>query len=301
MDLDSLPHYCRIHGLPESLLDQRARDLVYATGLERFLGLTSDLGLPGTLFAIGEDLQSELARARLKSACASGCEVACHSHAHDYALARKPDVTIARDLEQATEAIASAIGTRPIGFRAPGYTLSSALYKTLCAQQYRYDSSVFPSVPYFAAKAMAMGALAVVGRSSRAILDSPAVLLAPRQPYFPDPENPYRRGDGRVLELPIATTPTARFPFIGTFVATLPPRWVRSWYRSLRGSAFLNFELHAVDFLDERDGIPSELARQQRDLTVFHEVKISRLRETLQRLRDDFELATLAEAASRLS
>ncbi|HYO69594.1 MAG TPA: polysaccharide deacetylase, partial [Archangium sp.] len=35
VDLDSEPHSCRIHGLPESLLDARARGLVYTTAVPR--------------------------------------------------------------------------------------------------------------------------------------------------------------------------------------------------------------------------------------------------------------------------
>src|SRR5262249_35857960 len=137
--------------------------------------------------------------------------------------------------------IAAAVGERPVGFRAPGYTLSAMLYQVLCDQQYRYDSSVFPAAPYYAAKAAVMGALAVLGRPSRAVLGTPKVLLAPREPYFPNPEDPYRRGGGKMLELPIATAGMARMPFIGTTVSILPLRAVRSLYRSIRQSKFFNF------------------------------------------------------------
>ncbi len=299
VDLDSLPHYCRIHGIPESILDERARLLVYTTALERFLELASQLSIPATLFAIGEDLAHQPARAGLIKAHQLGLEVGNHSHAHDYALTHRPDVTIARDVEQAGEAIASALGERPVGFRAPGYALNATLYQVLCDQGYRYDSSVFPAAPYYAAKAALMGALAMLGRPSRAILDTPKVLLAPREPYFPNPREPYRRGRGRMIELPIATSPIARMPFIGTLVAILPPGPVRSLYRSVPRSGFLNFELHAVDLLDASDGIPAELTRRQRDLTVRRELKIARLGEVFRMMKDDFELTTLADAAAR--
>lgn len=300
VDLDSLPHYCRIHGLPESILDEKARGLVYTTALERFLELVARLSMPATLFAIGQDLAHESAAAGLRKASELGLEVGNHSHAHDYALTQMPDVTIARDVERAGKAIAAAVGHRPVGFRAPGYTLNAALYQVLCDQGYRYDSSVFPAAPYYAAKAAMMGALAILGRPSRAILDTPKVLLAPREPYFPHPEDPYRRGPGSMVELPVATSPLARIPFIGTLVVTLPAGPVRTLYRSLRQSAFLNFELHAVDLLDQTDGIPAELTRQQRDLSLSREVKIERLSELFRMIKDDFELTTLADAAARL-
>src|SRR5262249_27953662 len=148
------------------MLDERARQLVYGTALQRFLEIASQLSIPATLFAIGEDLLQEAARAGLRQARQLGFEIGNHSYAHDYGLTRRPDVTIARDVEQAAEDIAAAVGERPVGFRAPGYTLSAMLYQELCDQQYRYESSVFPAAPYYAAKAAVMGALAVLGRPS---------------------------------------------------------------------------------------------------------------------------------------
>jgi hypothetical protein len=166
---------------------------------------------------------------------------------------------------------------------------------------YLYGSSTFPAVPYYAAKAAVMGALALVGRPSRSILDSPRVLLAPRGPYRPNPEQPYQRGRGAVLELPMTVTPRVRFPFIGTFAATLPLPAIRSAYRSCWREALFNFELHAVDMLDAADGIPPELVRQQRDLRVPSAQKLERLAEIFRWLKADAEVVTLRGAAEQLA
>src|SRR5262249_936908 len=152
--------------------------------------------------------------------------------------------------------------------RAPGYTLNAALYGALEAQGYRYDSSTFPAPPYYLAKAGVMGALSMLGRPSRAILDSPAVLFAPRDPYWPDPANPYSKGAGKVFELPIATAPATRVPFIGGLAVGFPSGVVRPLYATLRRTGFFNFELHAVDLLGMDDGIPKALVRAQRDLAI---------------------------------
>lgn len=301
VDLDSLVHYCRIQGLSESLLDERAREVVYRVAVPRFRALFAEAGVPATFFAIGEDLASPVARAALREAHAEGVEIGNHSHSHDYALSRKPPEAICEDLRRGADAIAQVTGERPRGFRAPGYTLSPALYQAVVDTGHAYDSSAFPATPYYLAKASVMGALWALRRPSRAVLDSPAVLRAPRHPYRPDPEAPYRRGEGAALELPVTTAPLSGFPFIGTFVATLPTPLIRSVYRTLRGAPLLNFELHAVDLLDEADGIPRALARQQRDLRVPHALKAERLRAVLGWLRADFTPVTLAEAARNLS
>ncbi|PTL79199.1 polysaccharide deacetylase family protein [Vitiosangium sp. GDMCC 1.1324] len=302
VDLDSLPHYCRIHGLPESLLDARARGLVYTTAVPRLRELLSSVGVPGTFFAIGEDVVADArAAAALRSAHEAGVEVASHSFSHDYALTRRPPESIREDLRRADEVLEAATGVRPVGFRAPGYTLNAALYAATVERGYRYGSSAFPAAPYYTAKATVMGALALVGRPSRAVLDSPRVLLAPRTPYRPDPAQPYRRGAGAVLELPMAVTPGVRFPFIGTFVTTLPLPAIRAAYRALKGEAFFNLELHALDVLGAEDGIPPELVRQQRDLRVPVARKLERLRLLFGWLKSDHDVVTLRDAASHLS
>lgn len=301
VDLDSLHHYCRIHGLPETTLDARARGLVYSTAVPRFRQLLSAVGVPGTFFAIGEDLSDAEAATALREAHAAGIEVANHSFSHDYALTRRAPESIHEDLVRAEEAILAATGTRPVGFRAPGYTLNAALYMATAERGYLYGSSTFPAAPYYAAKAAVMGALALVRRPSRSILDSPQVLLAPRTPYRPDPTQPYKRGAGTVLELPMAVTPGVRFPFIGTFATTLPLSALRAAWRACQGDAFFNFELHAVDVLDAADGIPPELVRQQRDLGVGSAQKLERLATVFRWLQADTDVVTLRVAAERLA
>ena len=300
VDLDSLHHYCRIHALPEALLDDRARALVYEVAVPRYLALFSELGVPGTFFAIGEDLSDSGAQASLRGAHEAGVEIGNHSHSHDYALSRRPPAQIEEELALGEDAIEAAVGVRPVGFRAPGYTLSAELYGALCRRGYLYDSSAFPAVPYYTAKALVMGGLQLLGRPSKAVLDSPRVLAAPTRPYFPSLENPYARGEGEVLELPISCAPVSRVPFIGTFAVMAPRAAVRAVYSTLRREPLFNFELHAVDVLSVEDGIPGELASGQRDLRTSAAEKLARLREVFGWLHSDFDVVTLADAVRRL-
>ncbi|MGA9525140.1 MAG: polysaccharide deacetylase family protein [Myxococcaceae bacterium] len=300
VDLDSLPHYCRIHGLDEGILDDRARRLVYERAIPRYLELFDRLGIRGTFFAIGQDLSEPSAVSMLRQAHLAGVEIGNHSFSHDYALTRLPAGRIREEVLRGDEAIEQAIGQRPSGFRAPGYTLNAALYRVLEERGYAYDSSTFPAAPYYLAKAGVMGALQLAGRPSRAILDSPRVLTAPRRVYRPDPNAPYRPGNGEVLELPIAVAPVSRFPFIGTFAVALPGTVVRAAYLPLRSEPFFNFELHGVDVLDQTDGIPEALVLRQRDLRIPAARKMARLTRIFGWLRRDFDVVTLAEAARRL-
>jgi predicted deacetylase len=301
VDLDSLPHYCRIQGVDESVLDDHALGLVANTAIPRFLELFHHARVPATFFVIGADVELPGMAEALVTSRGAGVELGSHSYAHDYAISRRPPDVIAADLAKADEVIEAACGARPVGFRAPGYTLTPALLQAVAWRGYTYDSSTFPAAPYWLAKAGVMGTLSLLGRPSRAILDSPRVLLAPRTVYRPSLGAPYARGDAPLIELPVAVAPVTRVPFIGTFVTSAPWAVVEAVFRTLRRDELLNFELHAVDVLDDTDGIPSVLTRQQRDLKIPARKKLARLRRLFSWLADDRRCVTLAEAARQLS
>ncbi len=305
VDLDGLGHYAAIHGLPDSVLGPGGADAVARLAPGRLCELLAGVGsgLPGTFFAIGEDLASREAPAAsaLRTVAASGHEIGNHTLRHRYDLVRLPEAAIVSEVRGGAEAVAAAVGVRPVGFRAPGYTLSRALLAAALETGHRYDSSTYPAVPYYLAKAAILGAQRVAGRRSRAILDRPRVLVAPAEPYRPSRSEPYARGDLPIWELPVTTAPWTRFPFIGTFVATLPGPAVDALYRQVRRRPFLNLELHGVDLMDASDGAGERLPRVQRDLAVPASRKIERLRALFSRIAADYEVVTLAEAAERLA
>lgn len=302
VDLDSLRHYCRIQGVPEDVLSDEARALVSTKAVPRLMELSQEVGCPMTLFVIASDLVADpLLQDALRSAVASGAELASHSDSHDYAISRWSRADIDADLLRAHQRITEVAGAAPVGFRAPGYTLSSALLSSVAAMGYRYDSSAFPAAPYYLAKAAVMGALELLRRPSRAILDTPAVLRAPRVPYRPSLEKPYRAGTAPLIELPMSVTPTAHLPFIGTFVTSAPWPVVQACLGALEGDGLVNFELHAIDFLDVSDGIPERLAAQQRDARIPYSVKRRRLRTVFSALKQARAMGTLAEVASALA
>ncbi|HUB09373.1 MAG TPA: polysaccharide deacetylase family protein, partial [Myxococcales bacterium] len=289
----------------------------------RFCELLGERSLRGTLFAVGDDLLARRSAAPpssdgeddpeeplgaplpgaapLRAAAEAGHEIGNHTRHHRYDLVRLPEAHIAREVHGGAKAIAAAVGRRPVGFRAPGYTLSPAVLRAAIEAGHRYDSSAYPAAPYYAAKASVLALQRLVGRHSRAILDRPRVLAAPVLPYRPAAAEPYARGDLPLWELPITVEPLSRFPFIGTFVTTMPRSALALLYRSVRRRPFLNLELHGVDLMDRSDGAGAQLPAVQRELRVPAAEKIARLRELLARIADDYEVVTLAQAAERLA
>jgi hypothetical protein len=139
----------------------------------------------------------------------------------------------------------------------------------------------------------------LVGRSSASILDTPAVLRAPRDPYRVG--RPYwRRGHG-LLELPIGVT-RLLLPFIGTSLVLGGARGARVLTGQMLGRPFINLELHGFDAADaEEDGLKS-LAPHRADLRIRASRKLETLDEVVRAVRAaGYELVTLREAAERLT
>ncbi len=282
VDLDPLECYFRIHALGEPPTDE-VRFAILRRCLPRMAELFARHNLKATLFVVGRDLHEDReGRRMLGELAAQGHELANHSYGHPYDLVRLGRMAIADQIDRAHGALAETCGHAPVGFRAPGYEVSAEVIDLLCDRHYRYDSSAFPSVPYYAAKAAVMAGIRVLGRKSGSILGSPAILRAPTVPYRPSGDDPYRRGDRPLVELPMAVTPWLRLPVIGTSLVTAP-EWLR---RRLVAAAlrrpFFNLELHGIDLADaEEDGFPPRLVGKQPDLRVPLARKLAALDATL--------------------
>ena len=291
VDLDEIPNYFAIHGLPEP--EGPAKTLVYDVAIDRLRDLAEELAVPFTLFAIGSDLARPEAAAQLREARGAGFEIANHSLDHRYDLVRLERGAMAQQIEEGARAIERAVGERPAGFRAPGYTITDEVFEVLGDLGVQYDASVFPCPAYWGAKAAAMGGIRLRGRRSRSVLDSPAVLLAPTQPY--QVGRPYwKRGKG-LLEIPVQVTRGPRLPFIGTSVTLGGPILARGLARMCVGEAFVNLELHGIDVLDAADGLGA-LRPYQPDVRVPLARKLESLRAAISELRaHGYEFLTMAE------
>jgi peptidoglycan/xylan/chitin deacetylase (PgdA/CDA1 family) len=300
VDLDEIPCYTAIHGLP-SPRDDRA-SAIYRRALPRFAELFADLGAPATFFAVGRDLTQRANQRALRKLAEVGHEIGSHSASHLYDLTRKPRAVIEREVADAADAIEDAVGTRPVGFRAPGYTVTDELLDVLAAEGVIYDSSVFPCPAYFGLKTAAISAITLRGRTSRSIIGDPRVLLAPADPYRVG-EPYWRRGDVGLVELPVGVTrdETGRLPYIGTSVVLGGERGARALTDRIIGRPLVNLELHGIDLADADEDDLGFLRPYQPDLRKPLRQKEAALRAALGRLREaGYRFVTLATAARAL-
>ncbi|MCB9593414.1 MAG: polysaccharide deacetylase family protein [Sandaracinaceae bacterium] len=297
VDLDEIGCYSAIYGL-EPPTGDTAR-AIYAKALPRLRELFDDLGVRATFFAIGGDLDDARNAAALRALVEDGHEVANHSLSHLYDLSRRPRAKIRDEVLGGADAIERATGVRPVGFRAPGYTITDEVFDVLAELGVAYDSSVFPCPPYFGLKAAAIQWIRLRGRRSRSVVDDPRVLTASPNPYRVG--RPYwRRGRG-LVELPIGVSRGARLPYIGTTVVLAGPRGARLLTRAMVGRPLVSLELHGIDLSDaDEDGL-GFLAPYQADLRRGVADKRAALRAAILELEGTgHRFVTCAEAARSL-
>ncbi len=271
VDLDPVGCYHAIHGLPPPAPGPCP---VLERCLPRFLDLFARLGARATFFVVGHSAAAAraaggVAWANLRRARDEGHEVAHHSFAHAYDMVRWPRARILDDLRRGSEVLA-ALGERPVGFRAPGYTHDPNLLAALIDEGFRYDSSRLPAPAYYLAKLAVISAMALAGRCSASQVRGAGAFFGSSAPR--------RIVGGRLWEVPISVTPALRLPYVGTFLLAGP--WplrehLRIWARA-RGRVHL--ELHGLDLADAAaDDLAPELVRRQPELRVPLQRKISRL------------------------
>ena len=295
IDLDDVPRYAAIHGVPTP--PGSAAHAVYDRCVPRLTEWLRAESIPATFFAIGEDLGRPENRETIAALHEDGHEIANHSHRHLYDLTRRRSREIYEEVERGAAAIEAACGERPVGFRAPGYTVSDALFEVLDATGTQYDSSVFPCPSYYLAKVLALASIKLRGGRSASRMDTPAILRAPRDPYRVG--RPYWRRGGGMLELPVGVTPW-QLPYIGTSLVLGGETMATLLSKQMLGRALINLELHGFDVADAAgDGLES-LAPHRADLKRSAEAKLGALRAAVRVIRDaGYELVTLAEAARR--
>lgn len=290
VDVDSLRLYYRIHGLD----DRSASNAAWRVGVPRFVELFDELGIRATFYCVAEDLDLPGNTDRMRRLVAAGHEIGNHTWRHPYDLTRLPPEERRVEVGQGRYRLEAAVEAPVVGFRSPGYNTDAALQRDVLETGHRYDSSVFPCAPYYAAKAAILAWMRLRGRTSHSVLGTAKVLIAPRHPYVASAEDPHVRGPDGLVQFPISVF--AGVPLIGTAFTALGERASRLVADlAARTHGHLTLEFHAADLLSLRDdGLDPALAVQP-DLRVPVARKRRIFRAVLQAVKRHATFARLAD------
>ncbi|MEP6909326.1 MAG: polysaccharide deacetylase family protein [Actinomycetota bacterium] len=250
--------------------------------LERQAGaifdLLEDLGARATFFVLG--MTAERYPDLVREIAGRGHELACHGYAHERVHNQTPD-EFRRDVERCAELLDRLGGRRPLGYRAPAFSITRDTpwaYEALAELGFWYDSSQY---------------------------DSPRI---PRR-IRPVPPAPYRLElpSGReIWEFPI-TVWHVRGRSVpiggGTYWRVLPAALLR---RALRQVAdenaypVLYFHPYELDPRPLRAALPESPTPGQRLLTAWKSVQRNpgrrRVADRIRAIAGDFQLASYEEA-----
>jgi hypothetical protein len=221
LDLDDLWTYLRIHG------DSRwvARPSYLQSVVPLALDALDQAGVKLTFFVVGSDAAIPANAPLLQRIVDQGHEIGNHSFEHEPWLHRLTPMELEAEVVRTQDTIAQVTGTKPVGFRGPGYSWCPRLFEILVEQGYLYDASTLPTYLgplarryYFWTSTLSSEERAVRSALFGHFEDG----LRSVKPYF------WRLSAGRtLLEIPVTTFPLLKIPFHFSYLNYLS-RWSES-------------------------------------------------------------------------
>jgi peptidoglycan-N-acetylglucosamine deacetylase len=215
LDLDNQWSYMKTHGDPGWETFPSYLDLV----VPRILELLKDLDLTITFFIVGQDAALEKNQRAIRMIAEAGHEIGNHSYNHEPWLQFYTEQQIEEEVVMAEECIKRITAFRPVGFRGPGYSISSTLLNVLERRGYQYDASILSTF---------LGPIArfyyfMTSRLSNDEKQKRALLFGRLQDGF-RPNHPYKWENSnfdlpsRLNEIPVTTMPVFRLPFHMSYI-----------------------------------------------------------------------------------
>lgn len=298
LDLDNQWSYMKTHGDAAWRDHPSYLDLV----TPRILEFLAERDLEITFFVVGQDAALEKNADAITSIVESGHEIGNHSFNHEPWLHLYSKTDLIEEFDKTESALEKLTGARPVGFRGPGFSLSSSVLEVLGDRAYEYDCSTLPTF---------------IGPLARAFffLRSPDIDDAEREKMkklfgkFSDGLQTLKphfvmAGERPIVEIPVTTFPLVKTPIHASYLmylAGFSPMLARAYWRSAVTACRSTGDqpsllLHPLDFLSGED--VKEL-RFFPGMNVAAETKIDLLSYAIGLIRDKYEIVTVREHARR--
>lgn len=293
LDLDNKWSYMKTHGDP----GWESHPSYLETLIPRVLSLLDELRLTITFFVVGRDAEEPAYHDLFGELSKAGHEIGNHSFFHEPWICKRDPKEIDEELARAEEAIVSATGEMPRGFRGPGFAFSDEMIDVLTRRGYLYDASSLPTFIGPLARAYYLRAT----KMSEDDLKDRDLLFG----TFSDglrKNAPYVVGEQGLLEIPVTTMPILRVPIHLSYVlylAGISPTLALAYFRTaltvcrLTGTP-VSILLHPLDFLSLSEC--PELAFFPA-MSLDADVKAHVVRESLLMLKRRFDVVPLRDVA----
>jgi peptidoglycan-N-acetylglucosamine deacetylase len=299
LDLDNKWSYMMVHGDAGWQEYPSYLDTVVPRALEALRAF--DLKI--TFFIVGADAGIASNRAALKSIADDGHEIGNHSFHHIPWLHKRSRAEVDDELARAEEAIETATGQHPTGFRGPGYTRSPQILEVLAARGYTYDASPLSTWIGPLARAYYLSGTkleASQGADRDELFGSFSDGFGPNRPFVAQTPS------GPITVVPVTTMPVFRVPIHVSYVLYLrgvSPHLARAYVRFAFAMCRLtrtepSILLHPLDFIGG-DEVPE--LRFFPGMQLAGEVKRETVNDVLGLLARGFSVQKLGDYVSTVS
>jgi hypothetical protein len=299
LDLDNQWSYMKIHGDSGWETFPSYLDRV----VPRFLDFLKRWDLNITVFIVGQDAAIPANHEALRAIAQAGHEIGNHSFHHESWMHLYEEAQIEQEIIAAEQAIQTATGQCPQGFRGPGYSCSPAILRVLSRRGYAYDASTFPTYigPLARAYYFMSTKLEPEEREKRkALFGKFTDGFQPLRPYQ------WSLGDEHLTEVPVSTLPVLKIPIHFSYLLYL------SAYSSPLAQAYFaialqlfkvtgqspSLLLHPLDFMTQED-VPELAFFPGMGLKLTQ--KLTLLEKTLERLTQEFQVVNVAKHARHVA
>ena len=286
--------------IPLNRLDPDTAREVYEVGLPRLLDIYARRDIKCTFYFTGK--MAEMVPEAVELVLDHGHDIGCHGYDHspDHALdLMNLDGQIA-ELKRAKDVIGEIAG-RIRDFRAPALRINEHTIRALEQTGFATDSSIasqrFDGPLTFGSKRKLKW------------------LVAPRSPYYPSYDSVVKKGESKVLEIPISA---CIFPYIGTAMRVSPAMLKHIekiiFFESLKMQKPVVFLFHPNECLDAKTGavtvrragnvieyVFADVIRQRLKIKNLGARAVELLDEVILRAKNaGFEFMTVQEYSKRL-
>ena len=275
------------------------------TGLENMARFFEPFGIHATLFMVGNDFNYAGNHAYIREVHKAGYEIANHSMTHPQGFRWLSAGEKEEEIFRMDEVCNQVTGSKPVGFRSPGWNMDDTAIPVLKKHGYIYDSSVFPTILMPVMKFAHWASMSGYKPQDRTTMGMAKYMTAPLVPYRADASSLSRKGQNGLIEIPVTVTPWLRLPFFATLLLFAGFGIYRHLYRFIRQRLMpIHFQMHLSDFVDYRlpelaDQMPphSQGAYVPQALHTPLTQKLDIFRRMIDLISRDYEFSTLQQWA----
>lgn len=287
-------------------VDSPIKNYVYHKVVPSLLKLLHDFNLRATFFVIGKDIMIEENQSIVREIGSRGHEIGNHSLTHPigFRFLSRPEKE--KEIGETEKLIEDITGFKPRGFAAPAFDIDEITLQILQERGYLYDTSVFPSYFSFVAKAYRHLETIILTRSFYSTgrpssWGKLTYMFAPRRPYHPSLKNLLRRGNSKIVEIPMSTIPFWNLPFYDYFCLLAGNWYFRTGLRLLASTGKeINYLIHPTELLNV-----VEMGKNGVNLCSMptvcrpYEKKLRFLKHVLREIKSHYQIVPLKEFAQR--